>query len=59
MIPRTHTRVLKSIPKVDLMINPMIDSKIDSKIEPKLVLGNNTNNVLRIVLPNNLENVPP
>jgi len=41
------------------MINPMIDSKIDSKIEPKIILGNNTNNVLRIVLPNNLENVPP
>jgi len=45
-IPRMHICVLNGIPK------------IDPKIDSKLVLGNNTKNAPRIVLPNNLENVP-
>lgn len=52
MIPRTHIRVLKSVLKID----SKIDSKIEPKINPKLVLGNDTENASRIVLPN--ENVP-
>jgi len=42
-IPRTHTWVLKSV----------------SKIDPKLILGNDIKNAPRIILPSNLESVPP
>ena len=65
--PGMHTCVLKSILKIDPKIDPKIYSKIEPeiepeiepKIEPKLVLGNGAENDLRIVLPNDLENVPP
>ena len=49
-IPRTHTRVLESVPE--------IDSEIDPEIDPEIDLGNDIENVPRIVLPNDLENVP-
>jgi len=50
-IPRTHTRVLESVPE--------IDSEIDPEIDPEIDLGNDIENAPRIAPPNNLENVPP
>ena len=53
-IPRTHTRVLESIPeidpKIDSEINPEIDSEINPEIDPEIDLSNDIENAPRIVL---------
>ena len=57
-IPRTHTRVLENVPEIDSEIDSEIDPEIDPKIDPEIDLENDIGNAARIVLPNDLENVP-
>ena len=50
-IPRTHTRVLESVPEID----PKID--LGNNIDPEINLGNDLENAPRIVLLNDLKKV--